>query len=193
MRTDPALDAGKCINSHASDNLSEYTVRCHNCNSYCCSTRPVPSHDSYLRDSCQVAMIRTYNAIWAGDYYPVVHHRCDLMDPYCGAPGSSSDLSDPTTGTVRSPPSNTTYSSTHTVLLYWVTHVLTTTITCAFHENVVDSTGARARLTRQAYAASACRVLPPLLALLLPYRRATPLGRFRALNVARALSSLPTT
>ena len=74
-------------------------MRCHNCNSYCCSTRPVPSHDSYLRDRCHVAMIRTCNAFWAGDYYPVVQHRCDLMDPYCGAPGSSSswDPSDPTT------------------------------------------------------------------------------------------------
>ena len=59
----------------------------HNCNSYFCSTRPVPSHDTYLRDRGRAAMIRACNAFWAGDYYPVVYHRCDLMDPYCGAPG----------------------------------------------------------------------------------------------------------
>ena len=71
------------------------TVRCHNCNSYCCSTRPVPSHNSYLRDRYHVAMIRTCNAFWAGDYYPVLHHRCDLIDPNCGVPGSLSSW-DPT-------------------------------------------------------------------------------------------------
>ena len=127
------------------------TVRCHNCNSYCCLTRPVPSHEIYLRDRYRLAMTRVCNALWAGDYDPVVHHRDDLMDPYCGAPGLSSswDSSDPTT---RSPPRNTSYSSTHAALLYWVSHELITTITCTFHVIVVDST----RATRPVLALGQC-------------------------------------
>ena len=113
------------------------TMRCHDCKSYCCLRRLVPSHDTYLRDRCRVTMIRTCNALWAGNYYPVVHHCGGLMDPFCGAPGSSSscDPSDPTTGTARSPPRNTSYSLTHAALLY-----------CAMAERALA-----AQLSRAAY------------------------------------------
>ena len=115
---------------------------------------------------------------WASDYYPVVHHRCDLKDPYCGVPGSSSswDPSDPITGTTRSSPRNTSYSLTHTALLHWVTLELTTTITCTFHVIVVDSTRAQARLPSE-YAPRA-----------LPTTRAAPTPL--VLNVVRTLSRL---
>ena len=141
-------------------------------------------------------MKRACNAFWAGDYYPVVHHHGDLMDPYCGAPRSSSswDPSDPTTGTARSPPRNTSYSSTHATLFYLVPHELATTITCTFHVIVVDSTRARARLPserlKRGFRAPCnlppTRPFPPL------DQRSTPFGRFRgscALSTVTAATS----
>ena len=168
-------------------------MRCHNCNSYCCSTRPVPSHDTHLRDRCGVAMIRACNTLWAGDYYPVVHHRGDLMDPYCGAPRSSSswDLSDPTTGTAWSPPRNTSHYSTQAALLYWVPHELTTTITCTFHVIVVDSTRARARLPSERSQRSfrAPRTLPPTRPVPPLGQRSTPFGRFHGSCALSAITA----
>ena len=118
------------------------------------------------------------------------------MDPYCGAPGSLSswDPSDPTTGTARSPPRNTSYSSIHATLFYWVPHELATTIRCTFHVSVVDSTRARARLPsersqrgfRAPRTLSPTRQFPPL------GQRSTPFGRFRgscALSTVTAATS----